>query len=214
MPKHNPVSLSGSWEKPGLSLITSRLAKTSHVIDEEKAFTVIYRVSVVKMSKDYNVSAGAREMVHNNADGVDVEWIKRCFGNLHAKSYRRSGKTTFLASVSDKDCREIKPEWDQDLDSRSSRLDPELPVYRISVCFAIRMHIDGHFRWASPTIQNCEYHSGEWSFQSLGNELRHLDEPEYGLTLHTCSKTSNMVEQNIAHLWMTAMWSMSLGLKV
>ncbi|GAA55669.1 reverse transcriptase [Clonorchis sinensis] len=41
--EHNPISLSGSWKKPGSSAIASHLAETNHVIDKNQAFTIIYR---------------------------------------------------------------------------------------------------------------------------------------------------------------------------
>ncbi|GAA55379.1 hypothetical protein CLF_107780 [Clonorchis sinensis] len=43
MREHNPISLSGSWKKPGSSAIASHLAETNHVIDKDQAFTIIYR---------------------------------------------------------------------------------------------------------------------------------------------------------------------------
>ncbi|GAA48989.1 hypothetical protein CLF_102346 [Clonorchis sinensis] len=43
MREHNPISLSGTWKKPGSSAIASHLAETNHVIDKDQAFTIIYQ---------------------------------------------------------------------------------------------------------------------------------------------------------------------------
>ncbi|KER21109.1 hypothetical protein T265_15167, partial [Opisthorchis viverrini] len=53
MREHSSVSLSGSGKKPGSSAIASRLAETTHFMDKEQAFNIIYREKGWRSQNDF-----------------------------------------------------------------------------------------------------------------------------------------------------------------